>query len=126
MGIMKSAVLACLFLVLASGIAYPFVLTYEIDQMKAEIEFKGTAVDMEITLWSPDYRNQKLFPITAKISPSTKIQIAGQEVNYTELARFNGKQALVSGEIAMYYQDHKKWEEWGFLKIFPIPPEKGK
>lgn len=121
----KSAVLAFGFLILASGIAYPFVMTDTVDQMKAEIEIKNAADGtVEMTLWNPDYRNQISSSMRATVGPNTKVRIAGKEAGYLELARFNGKQALVSGEIAMYYQDHKKWEEWGFVNITPIPPEK--
>ena len=127
MNIVKSVVLAFGFLVLASGIAYPFVMTDTVDQMKAEIELKGTPpAEMEMTLWNPDYRNQTSSSMRALVGPYTKVKISGKESNYLELARFNGKQVLISGEIAMYYQNHRKWEEWGSVDIIPIPPEKAK
>ena len=127
MSIVKSAVLAFWFLVLASGIAYPFVAVDTVEQMKAEIELKGTPpAEMEMTLWNPDYRNQTSSSMRALVGPYTKVKISGKESNYLELARFNGKQVLISGEIAMYYQNNKKWEEWGSVDITPIPPEKAK
>lgn len=123
MNITKLMVLAFGFLFLTSGIAYPFVMTDIVDQMRAEIEIKNVAGEMEMTLWT-DYRNRTSSSMVGKVGPYTKVKISGKESNYIELSRFNGKYVQVSGEIAMYYENYKKWEQWELVDINPIPPEK--
>ena len=127
MNIVKSVVLVFGFLVLTSGIAYPFVIDMVDVDERVEVGIRNIQNGTELTLWSLNYQNQKSAPpMVTTVGPKTEIRISGKKSDYPELDRLNGREVMVSGKLVIILKDNQKLEEWISVNITPISPEKTK